>query len=143
MYGAFTELPPPTKRGEEYRKTSLHLAIKTMLERMFVDMDALNKQFDNIKGLVKELNEPDLQNMTLEAITGKRLEEQQKETKEVAQLSASMEDDVLDALLEVVRDAEGAKGARGGIGIHRSSKRRRTTKRRRTSKRKRTTKRRR
>ena len=110
---------------------------------MFVDMDALNKQFDNIKGLVKELNEPDLQNMTLEAITGKRLEEQQKETKEVAQLSASMEDDVLDALLQDVRDAEGAKGARGGIGIHRSSKRRRTTKRRRTSKRKRTTKRRR
>ena len=134
MYGAFKELPPPTKRGEEYRKTSLHLAIKTMLERMFVDMDALNKQFDTIKGLVKELNEPDLQNMTLEAITGKRLEEQQKETAEFAQLSASMEEDALDALLQDVR---------GGIGIHRSSKRRRTTKRRRTSKRRRTTKRRR
>ena len=105
-----------------------------MLERMFVDMDALNKQFDTIKGLVKELNEPDLQNMTLEAITGKRLEEQQKETAEFAQLSASMEEDALDALLQDVR---------GGIGIHRSSKRRRTTKRRRTSKRRRTTKRRR
>ena len=110
-------------------------------------MIKINDRFDYIEKMVTDLNEPTLQIRTVSEIATERLREEKTAREELAKLEAVMEPTPTEkALMAPPPTEEEPSGdmsqeelddlfkfvmSKGGIGTHRSSRRRRTTKRRR------------
>lgn len=128
LYGAVTQTQPTTEAGIVYKLNTIQTHLDRLQHKLQHSnrkitpyMADINHRMDLIRGMVSEVLkeiEMNQQNVPM----GTALSPEEEEAIHALEVEALRRD-----IEEAMRDAPG----RGGIGIHRSRRRRRTTKRRR------------